>query len=217
MSGVEIGEALSLPRSSVAAILARNGLGRLGPIAAPEPPNRYERRHPGELVHIDIKKLGRIERAGHRVHGDRRTRARGAGWEYVHVAVDDATRLAYVEVLGDETKESVVAFLERAVAHMADLGVRVRAVMTDNGPGYRSALHASSCRALGLRHLLTRPYRPRTNCEGDAAALDGRCEGGVDGRGHDSRTNWRSATRGGLLADSSVCGRRRRPGARTLA
>jgi len=163
MSGAEIAHALSMPRSSVAAILARNGLGRLGPIAAPEPPNRYERRHPGELLHIDIKKLGRIARAGHAVHGDRRTRARGIGWEFVHVAIDDATRLAYVEVLGDETKESVVAFLERAVAHMAGLGVTVRAVMTDNGPGYRSALHAGACRSLGLRHLFTRPYRPRTN------------------------------------------------------
>jgi transposase InsO family protein len=163
MSGAEIAHALSMPRSSVAALLAHNGLGRLGPIAPPEPANRYERRHPGELLHIDIKKLGRIERAGHRAHGDRRTRARGAGWEFIHVAIDDATRLAYVEVLGDETKESVVGFLERAVAHMAGLGVGVSAVMTDNGPGYRSALHASACRRLGMRHLLTRPYRPRTN------------------------------------------------------
>lgn len=163
MSGAEIAQALSVPRSSVAAILARHGQGRLGPITPPEPPNRYERRHPGELLHIDIKKLGRIERPGHAVHGDRRTRARGAGWEFVHVAVDDATRLAYVEVLGDETKQSVVGFLERAVAHMAGLGIRVAGVMTDNGPGYRSALHAERCRALGLRHLFTRPYRPRTN------------------------------------------------------
>ncbi len=163
MSGAEIGNALSVPRSSVAAILARHGRGRLGPIVAPEPPNRYERRHPGELLHIDIKKLGRIERPGHAVHGDRRTRARGAGWEFVHVAIDDATRLAYVEVLADETKQSVVGFLERAVAHLEGLGVRVQAVMTDNGPGYRSVLHAQRCRSLGLRHLFTRPYRPRTN------------------------------------------------------
>ena len=162
MSGAEIAEALGMPRSSAAAVPARSGLGRLGPLAPPEPPNRYSRRHPGELLHIDIKKLGRIERAGHRVHGDRRTRVRGAGWEFVHVAIDDATRLAYVEVLADESKESVVGFLERAVAHMAGHGVGVAAVMTDNGPGYRSALHAACCRRPGLRHLFTRPYRPRT-------------------------------------------------------
>jgi transposase InsO family protein len=143
--------------------LSRHGLGRLPRLEPPEPPNRYERRHPGELLHIDVKKLGRIERAGHRVHGDRRTRARGAGWEFVHVAIDDATRLAYVEVLADERKERVVGFLERAVGWLAGHGVRVERVMTDNGPGYRSSLHAACCRVLGVRHIRTRPYRPRTN------------------------------------------------------
>jgi len=163
MSGAEIAAVLSMPRSSVAGILHRHGLGRLRSADPPEPPNRYERRHPGELLHIDIKKLVRIERPGHRVHGDRRTLVHGAGWEFVHVAIDDATRLAYVEVLADERKERVVGFLERAVAWFARFGVRVVRVMTDNGPGYRSTQHAICCRALGLRHIFTRPYRPRTN------------------------------------------------------
>jgi transposase InsO family protein len=163
MSGAEIATALSLPRSTVAGILARAGLGRLPRLEPPEPPNRYQRRHPGELLHIDVKRLGRIERPGHRVHGDRRTRARGAGWECVHVAIDDATRLAYVEVLADERAQRVVGFLERAVAWFAAHGIRVERVMTDNGPGYRSGAHAAACRALGLGHILTRPYRPRTN------------------------------------------------------
>ncbi len=163
MSGAEIAAVLSLPRSSVAGILARHGRGRLPALQPPEPPNRYERRHPGDLLPVNVKRLGRIERPGHRVHGDRRTRARGAGWECVHVAIDDATRLAYVEVLADEKREAVVGFLARALAWFAGRGVRVVRVMTDNGPGYRSAQHAACCRELGLRHIFTRPYRPRTN------------------------------------------------------
>ena len=117
----------------------------------------------GELVHLDVKKLGRIGRPGHRVNGDRSTRSRGIGWEYVHVAVDDATRLAYVEVLEDEKAVTAVDFLRRAVAHFGDHGIRVERVMTDNGRGYRAVAHALACRALGIRHLRTRPYRPRTN------------------------------------------------------
>jgi transposase InsO family protein len=163
MSGAEIAQVLGMPRSTVAGILARDGQGRLPPITPPEPPNRYERRHPGELVHIDVKKLGRIGRIGHRIHGDYRQRARGVGWEYVHVAIDDATRVAYVEVLPDERKEQVVGFLERAVAFFSAQGVAIARVMTDNGPGYVSRLHAHACRRLGLRHVRTRPYRPRTN------------------------------------------------------
>lgn len=110
-----------------------------------------------------MKKLGRIERAGHRVHGDRRTCAHGAGWEFLHVCVDDCTRLAYAEVLGDEPTGSVIAFLERAVAHFAALGIRTQRLMTDNGPAYRSHLHAAACRRLSIRHIFTRPYRLRTN------------------------------------------------------
>ena len=159
----EIAERLGMPLSTVSTVLARIGLGRLSRLEPPEPPNRYQRERPGELLHIDVKKLGRIGRPGHRVHGDRRRRSRGIGWEYVHVAVDDATRLAYVEVLEDEKAVTAVAFLRRAVAHFGDYGIRVERVMTDNGSAYVSIVHALACKALGIRHLRTRPYRPRTN------------------------------------------------------
>jgi transposase InsO family protein len=173
LTGAEIAEVLRMPLSTVSGILTRIGLGKRSRLEPPEPPNRYERRHPGELIHVDVKRLGRILRPGHRVTGDRRSRARHtrgalrgrgvAGWEFVHVCVDDATRLAYVEVLGDERAPTCVAFLRRALAFFAARGVRVERVMTDNGSGYRSTLHAVACRALGLRHVRTRPYRPRTN------------------------------------------------------
>ena len=163
MTSTQIAVRLRMALSTVTAVLARLALHRLSRLAPPEPPNRYERRHPGELLHIDVKKLGRIGRPGHRVHGDRRVRSRGVGWEYVHVCVDDTTRLAYIEVLEDETAATAVGFLRRAVAHFAARGVRVQAVLTDNGSPYVSRLHAAACRELGLRHLRTRPYRPRTN------------------------------------------------------
>ena len=129
----------------------------------PEPPNRYERKRPGELLHIDVKKLGRIGRPGHRVNGDRRTRSRGIGWEYVHVCVDDATRLAYVEVLADEKASTAAGFLRRAVAHYRAHGITVERVLTDNGSCYRALVHALACKTLRLKHLRTQPYRPRTN------------------------------------------------------
>jgi len=164
MTAATIAWLLSMPESTVSSVLAGIGLGRLSRLELPEPPNRYERRCAGELLHIDVKKLGRIISVGHRVSGDRRGQAKGkAGWEYVHVCVDDATRLAYVEVLADETGQTSAGFLRRAVAFYERHGVRVERVMTDNGSGYRSLLHALACRALGLRHLRTRPYRPRTN------------------------------------------------------
>lgn len=163
LTGWEIAERLGMPASTVSTILTRIGLGRLSSLEPPEPPNRYQRERPGELVHVDVKKLGRIGRPGHRVNGDRRTRSRGIGWEYVHVCVDDATRLAYVEVLTDEKAVTAVGFLRRAVAHFGDYGIRVERVMSDNGPCYRSIVHALACRSLGIRHLRTRPYRPRTN------------------------------------------------------
>ena len=163
MTGVEIAETLSMPLSTVSAVLSRIGLGRLSRLEPPEPPNRYERKRPGELLHIDVKKLGRIGRPGHRVNGDRRTRSRGVGWEYVHVCVDDATRIAYVEVLGDEKATTAAGFLGRAVAHYRAHGIRVERVLTDNGACYRGVVHALACRTLGLKHLRTRPYRPRTN------------------------------------------------------
>lgn len=172
MTAAEISFCLGVALSTVSAVLLRVGLGKLSRLEPPEPPNRYERRHPGELIHIDIKKLGRIRGAGHRVTGKRtsqaRTRRNGrrtgvAGWEFVHVCVDDATRLAYVEVLGDEKATTAAGFLRRAVAFYERHGIQVQRVMTDNGACYRSTIHAFACQLLGLRHLRTRPYRPRTN------------------------------------------------------
>jgi transposase InsO family protein len=172
MTGAEIAFCLAMALSTVSAVLQRIGLGKLSRLEPPEPPNRYERRHPGELIHVDVKKLGRIRGAGHRVTGQRasqrRTRVNGrrtgvAGWEFVPVCVDDATRLAYVEVLSDEKATPAVGFLRRAKAFYASHGVTVERVMTDNGSAYRSAIHALACRSMGLRHLRTRPYRPRTN------------------------------------------------------
>jgi transposase InsO family protein len=177
MTGAEIAFCLTMALSTVSAVLLRVGLGKRSRLEPPEPPNRYERRHPGELLHVDVKKLARIPEwgAGHRVHGNRRLqrnltktnaagqRERQVGWEYVHVCIDDATRLAYVEVLGDEKATTAVGFLRRAVAFYAAHGITVKAVMSDNGACYRSTIHAFACRALGVRHLRTRPYRPRTN------------------------------------------------------
>jgi transposase InsO family protein len=173
MTAAEISELLEMPLSTVSAVLLRIGLGKRSRLEPLEPPNRYQRQRPGELVHVDVKKLGRIDRIGHRISGSRassharnhwrKERYQRIGWEYVHVCVDDATRLAYVEVLGDEKAQTVAAFLRRAVAFYANHGIHIERVMTDNGAGYRSILHALACRALGLRHLRTQPYRPRTN------------------------------------------------------
>jgi transposase InsO family protein len=169
MTAAEIAEVLGMALSTVSRWLKRIGLGKRSRLTPPEPPNRYERKRPGELIHVDIKKLGRILRPGHRVTGNRRDRftdARGygvAGWEFVHVCVDDATRLAYVEVLADERGQTAAGFLRRAVEWFASMGVAVERVMSDNGSCYRSHLHAKACRELGLRHLFTQPYRPRTN------------------------------------------------------
>ncbi len=172
MTAAEIAEVFGLALSTVSVWLKRIGLGKRARLDPPEPPNRYERRHPGELVHVDVKKLGRILAAGHRVTGVRgsrvtQTTAKGrgrgvAGWEFVHVCVDDNSRLAYVEVLGDECAQTAIDFLGRATAWFAEQGVEVRAVLSDNGSCYRRRF-SEACRALGLKHLHTRPYRPRTN------------------------------------------------------
>jgi transposase InsO family protein len=172
MTAAEIAEVLSIPLSTVSLWLKRIGLGKRSRLEPPEPPNRYERRHPGELVHVDIKQLGRVRGVGHRISGSRasqkRTRLQGrltgiAGWEYVHVMVDDYTRLAYAEVLDDLTASCAIAFLRRAVAWFADRGVHIQAVMTDNGSCYRAHAHQAALTELGLRHLRIRPRRPRTN------------------------------------------------------
>jgi len=163
-TGPRIAAELRMPTSTVCAVLKRLGLNRLWRLDPPEPPNRYCRRHAGELIHIDIKKLARFNVPGHRVTG----RGPGhynhkVGWEAVHVAIDDTTRLAYVEILDDEKGATCVGFLRRAVAYFAAHGIAVQAVMTDNGTGYRSKIHAAAVADLGIRHLRTQPYRPRTN------------------------------------------------------
>jgi transposase InsO family protein len=165
-TAAEIAETLGMAHSTVSAVLKRHGKGRLPRLDADEPERRYERAMPGELVHVDVKKLGKVAGVGHRITGQRRKgggAARGAGWEFVHVCIDDCTRLAYAEALDDERAETVCAFLERAVGWFAGHGIHVERVMTDNGNGYRSRAHAAVCRRLGLKHLRTEPYRPRTN------------------------------------------------------
>jgi transposase InsO family protein len=174
-TGPEIAELLSMALSTVSGILKRIGMGKLGRLRL-EPARRYERARPGELVHVDVKKLGRIEggvgkrvRGGNKSHYNRTfTDAEGkrrntVGWEFVHIAIDDCTRLAYAEVLCDEKATTAIAFLRRAVAFFARHGMPVEQLMTDNGSAYRSTVHAIACRALGIRHLRTRPYRPQTN------------------------------------------------------
>ena len=171
-TGPEIAETLTMPLSTVSGILARIGMGKLGRLGL-QPAARYERQRPGELIHVDVKKLGRIIAPGHRLTGTRKQRRTtstpdgrrigDAGWEFVHIAIDDCTRLAYVEVLDDEKATTAIAFLRRARAFFARHGVTVERLITDNGPAYRSTVHAIACRAMGIRHVRTRPYRPQTN------------------------------------------------------
>ena len=164
MTSTAIASALGMATSTVCAVLVRLGLNRLWRLEPPEPPNRYCRRHPGELIHIDVKKLGRFDRPGHRVAGrGPGRRSPGGGWEAVHVCVDDATRLAYVEILDNEKGPTSTGFLARAVAWLASRGVVVRRVLTDNGSPFRSRDWARWCAAHQVRHLRTRPYRPQTN------------------------------------------------------
>jgi transposase InsO family protein len=176
LTGPEIAEILEMATSTVSAVLKRIGLGKLSRLEPAEPIRRYERSRPGELIHIDVKKLGRIAGgAGHRVVGrqaQRRNLARldaagiarkSVGWERVHVCVDDATRLAYVEVLPDEKATTAIGFLGRALAFYRSHGIEVERLMTDNGSAYVSVAHALACRGLGIKHIRTRPYRPQTN------------------------------------------------------
>jgi transposase InsO family protein len=163
MSGPAIARELSMPVSTVGVILRRRGLGRLVALEPKPAVVRYERERPGELIHIDSKKLGCIAAVGHRITGDRRDTTRGVGWEALHVCIDDATRLAYSEILADERNTSAVGFLDRALGWFAGQGVTVERVMTDNGPAYRSHAFRTAVAAAGLKHKRTRPYTPRTN------------------------------------------------------
>jgi transposase InsO family protein len=158
-----IAASLGVSRSTVGRVLARAGLSRLRDLEPSEPVVRYEHKHPGDLIHIDTKKLGRIERLGHRISADRRDRTRGAGWEYLFVAVDDHARISFTDLYANERKTSAVQFLRNAVAYYRSLGVCVRRVLTDNGSAFRSKRFARACRCLGLKHSFTRAYRPQTN------------------------------------------------------
>ena len=169
LPGKQIAALTSVSAATVSRILKKRGLSRQRDLDPPEPVRRYERQHPGELIHIDIKKLGRFDRVGHRITGDRRgqsnarARGEGAGWEFVHVCIDDASRIAFSQVLPNEKKESAVAFLHAAVAYYASLGVTVSRVMSDNGSCYKSRAFRSACKAIGLKHIRTKPYTPKTN------------------------------------------------------
>ena len=162
-TGPEIARRLQLGRATVARLLHRQGLARLRSLEPPLAGRRYEWAHPGDLVHLDVKKLGRIGRVGHRITGNRQSRVRGIGWEYVHVAVDDASRFVYVEVLGDEDGPTVTVFLWRALAWFRRHGIRVRRLLTDNAFAYGSHAFRTLCQRQRLEHRHTRPYTPRTN------------------------------------------------------
>jgi transposase InsO family protein len=163
-TGKQIAADLDISPATVSRILKRLGLNRIAALEPAEPVRRYEREKPGEIIHIDIKKLGRFDRVGHRITGSPQAgKSRGAGWEFVHVCIDDASRVAFSQILPDEKKESAVAFLKAAVAYYQSLGVIVARVMTDNGSCYRSKAFRKACSDLGLKHIRTRPYTPKTN------------------------------------------------------
>jgi transposase InsO family protein len=159
----QIASCLGVSKATVSRVLQRAGLSRLSDLRPPEPVQRYEREQPGELLHIDIKRLGRFDRVGHRITGDRTQRARNIGWEHVFVAVDDHSRMAFTQVYPDESRHSAEAFLRSAVAYFERLGVPIQRVLTDNGKAFHSALFAASCLELGIGQKFTRAYRPQTN------------------------------------------------------
>ena len=164
-TGAQIAAELGVSTATVSRVLRRLGLNRLNALEPAEPVRRYEREHPGELIHIDIKKLGRFDRPGHRVTGDRtgHSNSRGIGWEYLHVCIDDHSRIAFSQIMPDEKKESATAFLKAALDYYKSLGVSVSRVMTDNGSCYKAFAFRDTCRTLGLKHIRTRPYTPKTN------------------------------------------------------
>src|ERR1051325_3887335 len=168
-TGAQIARETGVSKATISRILRRLGLNRMQALEPVEPVRRYQRQHPGELIHIDIKKLGRIDGIGHRIPGDRRGQStrrslgRGLGWEFFHVCIDDASRIAFAQVMRDEKKESAIAFLKAALAYYRSLGIAVARVMTDNGSCYNAFDFRDACRELGLKHIRTRPYTPKTN------------------------------------------------------
>lgn len=164
-TGKQIAAEVEVSPATVSRILCRLGLNRIRDLEPAEPERRYERETPGEIIHIDIKKLGRFERVGHRITGDRagQSNSRGVGWEFVHVCIDDHSRVAFSEIKPDETADSAVPFLKAAIAYYKSLGVTVTRVMTDNGSCYKSFAFRDACRELGIKHIRTKPYTPRTN------------------------------------------------------
>ena len=165
LTGKTIAAQVGVSPATVSRVLKRLGLNKLSALQPAEPVRRYERERPGELIHIDIKKLGKFNRIGHRITGDRtgQSNSRGVGWEFVHVCIDDASRIAFSKVMKNERKGCAISFLKAAVAYYASLGVRIERVMTDNGSCYRSKAFARTCKRLGLRHIFTKPYTPQTN------------------------------------------------------
>jgi transposase InsO family protein len=164
-TGEQIARQLAIAPATVSRILRRLGINRLSALEPAEPVRRYERERPGELIHIDIKKLGKFNQIGHRITGDRtgQSNSRGVGWEYVHVCIDDHSRIGFADIMPDQKKRSATAFLKAAVAYYASLGVKVERVMTDNGSCYKSFAFRRACKRLGLRHIRTKPYTPKTN------------------------------------------------------
>ncbi|HEU5294531.1 MAG TPA: IS481 family transposase [Burkholderiaceae bacterium] len=163
LTQARIAQSLGVSESTVSRVLARAGLSRWSDLAPTEPARRYEHAHPGDLLHIDTKKLGRIVRMGHRVTGDPRDNVDGAGWEFLFVAVDDHARIGFTQMQPDECQDSAIAFLGASVAYFAGLGVKIRRVLTDNGAAFRAKGFAAACRRLRVKHIFTRPYRPQTN------------------------------------------------------
>jgi transposase InsO family protein len=164
-TGKQIAQQTGVSPATVSRVLKRLGLSRVKDLEPAAPVIRYERQNPGEMIHLDIKKLGRFERVGHRITGDRtgQSNSRGIGWEFVHVAIDDASRIAFSQIMPDEKKESAVAFLKAALAYYASLGITVARVMTDNGSCYKAFDFRDACRDLKLKHIRTKPYTPKTN------------------------------------------------------
>jgi len=172
LTGQAIAAEVGISKATVSRVLKRLGLNKLSALELAEPPRRYERERPGEMIHIDIKKLGKFDQIGHRITGDRtgQSNSRGVGWEFVHVCVDDASRIAFTQIKPDERKRSAVAFLKAAVVYYASLGVTVERVMTDNGSCYRSFTFRNAYRRLGLKHIRTKPYTPKLTVRPSASS-----------------------------------------------